>query len=94
MNTTVPRIPMERKPKSLMIAPGTIRAIAAAAQRVTTMVTLVVYSFFFTSASPFESLQKMSFTRMDATPRERPAPPAMTVIRRVPRTIPATNFGM
>ena len=70
------------------------RAIAAAQQRMITIVTLVVYNFFFTSASCFDILQKISFTKIVATPRDRPAPPAITVTSSVPSTIPPINFGI
>ena len=92
-NTTAPRSPMERKPKSLITGPGTDTAMSAAQSRTTIMVMRVTTRPVLGSSSRRERRLKMSLTRIEATPMERPEPPPTMVMKRVPSTTPPTKEG-
>lgn len=82
--TTAPRSPMDRKPKSLIMAPGTKMATTAAAIRITRMVPRVTRRLVRDCFIRLLFRANRSVTRMEAIPKASPEPPPTTVINRCP----------
>ena len=93
-NTTAPRRPMERKPRSFSLLSWARTASAAPTARIPTMVRRVARSSFEAVSMRFVARRYRSSTRMVAMPSDSPAPPPITVIRSVPSTAPAIKGGM
>ena len=85
---------MDRKPKSLIMAPGTKMATTAAAIRITRMVPRVTRRLVRDCFIRLLFRANRSVTRMEAIPKASPEPPPTTVINRVPSTTPPRSWGI